>query len=139
MKAKKPKKPKGDPKARAPVPKAESENHAGALPEKRGAGGEKSPPRGGLGMALDFQARGEPLIWLMGGALALGVLMIAGFLALVLWNGIVTFYPGPVRVLTLKSGERIAGEPFRSERFRPSPEQWKGLDAPSRRAVRAAD
>ncbi len=138
-KPKKPKKPKGAPKARAPVRKAESENHdAGTLPEKRGAGGEKSPPGRGLGMALDFQARGEPLIWIMGGALALGVLMIAGFLALVLWNGIVTFYPGPVRVLTLKSGERIAGEPFRSERFRPSPEQWKGLDAPSRRAVRAA-
>lgn len=137
MKAKKPKKPKAD--ARVPQPHAESGNRAGGRREMQPACGEAPPPPRGLGTALDFKARGEPLIWIMGGALALGVLMIVGFLALVLWNGVVTFYPGPVQVLTLKSGARIAGEPFRSERFRPSPEQWKALDAPSRRAVRAAD
>ena len=104
----------------------------------RPAEAAKGSPRIGLRTGLDFKARGEPLVWIMGGALALGVLMIAGFLALVLWNGVVTFYPGPVEVVTLKSGGRLAGEPFRSERFRPSPEQLKGLDAASRRAVREA-
>ena len=118
-----------------PVPRDNSGNDKEPTPE---AGG--SPPgRTGIRASLDFKARGEPFIWIMGGALALGVLMIVGFLALVLWNGIVTFYPGPVEVVTLKNGGRMAGEPFRSESFRPSEEQLKGVDAESRRAIREAD
>ena len=118
-----------------PVPRDNSGNDKEPTPE---AGG--SPPgRTGIRASLDFKARGEPFVWIMGGALALGVLMIVGFLALVLWNGIVTFYPGPVEVVTLKNGGRMAGEPFRSESFRPSEEQLKGVDAESRRAIREAD
>lgn len=124
-----------------PAPEGDSGNHNEPPPETtQAAETEKSPPgRTGFRAALDFKARGEPFIWIMGGALALGVLMIIGFLALVLWNGIVTFYPGPVEVVTLKNGKQIAGEPFRSESFRPSPEQMKGLDPESRRAIREAD
>ena len=118
-----------------PVPRDNLGNDKEPTPE---AGG--SPPgRTGIRASLDFKARGEPFVWIMGGALALGVLMIVGFLALVLWNGIVTFYPGPVEVVTLKNGGRMAGEPFRSESFRPSEEQLKGVDAESRRAIREAD
>ena len=118
-----------------PVPRDNSGNDKEPTPE---AGG--SPPGStGIRASLDFKARGEPFVWIMGGALALGVLMIVGFLALVLWNGIVTFYPGPVEVVTLKNGGRMAGEPFRSESFRPSEEQLKGVDAESRRAIREAD
>ena len=118
-----------------PVPRDNSGNDKEPTPE---AGG--SPPgRTGIRASLDFKARGEPFVWIMGGALALGVLMIVGFLALVLWNGIGTFYPGPVEVVTLKNGGRMAGEPFRSESFRPSEEQLKGVDAESRRAIREAD
>ncbi len=142
MRTKEPKGPKKTKRAReaeTPRPGDGPESGVPSAPE----GGEtseaaKGSPRIGLRTGLDFKARGEPLIWIMGGALALGVLMIAGFLALVLWNGIVTFYPGPVEVVTLRSGGRLAGEPFRSERFRPSPEQLKGLDAASLRAVREA-
>ena len=122
-----------------PAPRAESGAPPPSSEGERSAEARESSSRGGPRSGMDFKARGEPFIWIMGGALALGVLMIAGFLALVLWNGIVTFYPGPVRVVTLKSGGRIAGEPFRSERFRPSEAQLKALDAASRRAVAEAD
>ena len=124
-----------------PVPRDDSGNDKDPTPEvaQTAEAGGSPPGRTGIRASLDFKARGEPFIWVMGGALALGVLMIVGFLALVLWNGIVTFYPGPVEVVTLKNGQRIAGEPFRSEGFRPSAEQLKGVDAESRRAIREAD
>ena len=140
MKAKSPKERKDNPEAGAPVPSGEPGNHKTPAPEGgQPAGAGKGSSRTGIRAAIDFKARGEPFVWIMGGALALGVLMIFGFLALVLWNGIVTFYPGPVEVVTLKNGERIAGEPFRSESFRPSEEQLKGVDAESRRAIREAE
>ncbi len=141
MKAKEPKKRKEKKKAEMPVPEADLDNYMEPGPEAaQTLEAEKSPPgRTGLRASLDFKARGEPFVWIMGGALALGVLMIIGFLALVLWNGIVTFYPGPVEVVTLKNGRRIAGEPFRSESFRPSEDQLKGVDPESRRAIREAD
>ena len=68
----------------------------------------------------NLTARGEPFLWGMGGALVLGVLMIFGFVALIFWNGIITFYPKPIHVVMLKDGRRIAGEPSRSELFKPT-------------------
>ena len=141
MKAKEPKKRKEKRETEIPSVDEDSGNHKEPPPETAEvAETEKSPPgRTGLRASIDFKARGEPFVWIMGGALALGVLMIIGFLALVLWNGIVTFYPGPVEVVTLKNGKKIAGEPFRSESFRPSEDQLKGVDPESRRAIREAD
>ena len=55
--------------------------------------------------------------------------MIAGFLLLVFWNGLLTFWPKPVAVVTLKSGAMIAGEPTRSESYRLSDEALKALPA----------
>ncbi|HSH70870.1 MAG TPA: hypothetical protein VK997_13185, partial [Deferrisomatales bacterium] len=71
----------------------------------------------------DLGARGEPQVWALGGSLALGVLMIVGFLVLILWNGIVTFWPRPIEVLRLHDGRVIAGERTRSETYRPRPEE----------------
>ncbi len=71
----------------------------------------------------DLSARGEPQVWALGGSLALGVLMIVGFLALILWNGIVTFWPRPIEVLHLHDGTVVAGERTRSETYRPRPEE----------------
>lgn len=67
----------------------------------------------------DLSAVGEPALWAFGGALALGIILIAGFLFMIFWNGIVTFWPKPLEVVTLHSGERIAGEPSRHDTFRP--------------------
>ncbi|MFH0825924.1 MAG: phosphate ABC transporter permease PstA [Pseudomonadota bacterium] len=65
--------------------------------------------------ACSLQARGEPFLWGFGGALALGILMIFGFLVLIVWNGIGAFYPKAVYVVTLKDGSRFAGELSRTD------------------------
>ena len=79
-----------------------------------------------------LSARGEPYIWLLGGALAAGVLMISGFLILVAWNGFKAFWPGPVTVITLKDGGTVAGEFTRSESFIPAESTASG---PQNRAL----
>lgn len=84
----------------------------------------------------DLTARGEPFVWGMGGALALGIAMIVGFLLLILWNGLITFYPKPIHVVELKNGKLIAGEPSRSESYRPSPDQLEELSPGARNDIR---
>ena len=66
----------------------------------------------------NLTARGEPFLWTMGGALAVGILMVVGFLCLVIVNGLTTFYPGPVYKLNLNNSKIIAGEPGRKETFK---------------------
>ena len=83
----------------------------------------------------DLSSRGEPYLWSMGGALALGLIMIFGFLALVAWNGFVTFYPKPVEVLRLKDGAMVAGEPTRSEMYRLPKNELDSLDEQARKSV----
>lgn len=67
----------------------------------------------------DLSAVGEPALWGFGGALALGIILIAGFLFMIFYNGIVTFWPKPIEVVTLRDGTVIAGEPTRSGTYRP--------------------
>lgn len=69
--------------------------------------------------SADLSAVGEPALWAFGGALALGIILIAGFLFMIFWNGIVTFWPKPIEVVTLLDGTVVAGEPTRSGRYRP--------------------
>lgn len=76
----------------------------------------------------DFKARGEPFVWSLGGALAVGILMIVGFILLVLYNGVSTFYPRAIEVVELKSGGKVAGDLIRSESFRPGPELVSSLE-----------
>jgi len=87
----------------------------------------------------DLRAHGEPERWAMGGALALGIALILGFLLLVFWNGVATFWPGPLAVVALREGSRIAGEPTRSERFTPSAEQLAALAPEWRERLAAGD
>jgi len=67
----------------------------------------------------DLSAVGEPALWGFGGALALGIILICGFLLAIFWNGITTFWPKPIEVVTLKSGQMVAGEPSRENLYRP--------------------
>lgn len=71
----------------------------------------------------DMRSRGEPALWALGGALALGIVMIIGFLVLVTWNGVSTFVPKRLPVVTDAAGNVTAGEPFRQELFRPDPSE----------------
>lgn len=66
----------------------------------------------------DLSATGEPALWGLGGALAIGVMLIIGFLGMIAWNGLTTFWPKPVAVVELVNGNRLAGEPTRSGEFR---------------------
>ncbi|MBW7851860.1 MAG: phosphate ABC transporter permease PstA [Rhodospirillales bacterium] len=89
--------------------------------------------------AAELSAFGEPFLWAHGGALAIGIVLIIGFLVLVLWNGIATFWPRPVAVVTLEDGSLVAGEPSRTEPFRPGPELLSSLSETQRQTVAAAD
>lgn len=89
------------------------------------------------GVALS--AQGEPFLWALGGALAFGIVMIVGFLLMVFWNGAVTFVPKPVAVVTLVDGKVVAGEEFRTEKYRPSPELLARLPADARKIIAEDD
>ncbi len=88
--------------------------------------------------ASDLAAQGEPYLWMLGGALALGILMVTGFLFLVAWSGIGTFLPRPIEVVTLVGGGRVAGEPVRTEVFRVPVERLAALPAEARATIEAA-
>ncbi|HXV22827.1 MAG TPA: phosphate ABC transporter permease PstA [Alphaproteobacteria bacterium] len=86
----------------------------------------------------DIAARGEPALWMLGGALALGILMILGFLLLVVWNGALAFWPQPIEMVRLTNDDIIAGEPRRSESFRPTQGAITDLPAASRAQIEAS-
>lgn len=85
--------------------------------------------------ASSLSAAGEPFLWGMGGALSIGLLMILGFLTLVFWNGLATFFPKPIEVVTMTTGEVVAGEPTRAERFRVGADKLKALDDEARKRI----
>ncbi|MDQ7784783.1 MAG: phosphate ABC transporter permease PstA [Desulfomonilaceae bacterium] len=99
------------------------------LPEKGGRGVSRKS------MVWDFKARGEPFLWGLGGALTIGIMMIVGFVVLIVYNGLLTFYPKPIERVVLKSGAILAGETTRSEVFRPGPETLKNLSPQDRKLV----
>ncbi|HEU4365218.1 MAG TPA: phosphate ABC transporter permease PstA [Candidatus Krumholzibacteria bacterium] len=82
-------------------------------------------------------AHGENMLWLMGGALAICVIMIVGLLALVVYQGATTFWPRPVVSVTLENGRTLFGEETRRERFVPNPDAMAGWSAAARRRFEA--
>ncbi len=80
------------------------------------------------------RARGEPMVWLCGGALAVCLLMVFGLLGFVLWQGMATFWPSRVSELVLRDGTVRLGEITRTSTFVPTAPQR--AEAPE--AVRAA-
>jgi phosphate transport system permease protein len=87
----------------------------------------------------DLRSRGEPYTWVLGGALALGCIMIISFLVMVFWNGITTFIPKPIMSITTTSGAVTAGEPTRAELYRLPPEDLQKLPADQQQIIAAAD
>ena len=76
-------------------------------------GATKAQGRRVRSFTADLSAVGEPALWGFGGALAIGSILIAGFLAIITWNGVTTFWPKPIERLTLVDGTVLAGEPTR--------------------------
>lgn len=60
--------------------------------------------------------RGDPMVWLTGGGLAVCLLMIAWLVSLVTARGISSFWPRELVLLTVKSGDRFLVEIHRRER-----------------------
>jgi len=100
------------------------------------------PAQGGRAVrkyTADLSAVGEPGMWAFGGALVFGLLLVVSFLLFVAWNGLSTFWPKPVYVVTTTEGTRIAGEPFRGNRFRPGDSLLERLDPATREAIAEND
>jgi len=109
------------------------------MPTSISIAGERPARRAAVrARGTSLTARGEPFLWGLGGGLAFGVVMIVGFLLLVFWNGLATFWPKPIEVVTLRSGEMIAGEPSRDETFRPPAADLAALPEPLRAAIARA-
>src|SRR6516164_2547364 len=78
-------------------------------------------------------ARGQPLVWLTGGALAICLTMIVGLLALVFVKGFLTFWPVAVVQVTTLDGTTYMGEVSTTEEYRPEENVFEAL-APEHRA-----
>ncbi len=81
-----------------------------------GGFGKRTRARGGTSLL----AHGENMLWVMGGTLAICIVMIVGLLALVVYQGAATFWPRPVVSVTLDGGRSIMGEVTRREHFEPA-------------------
>jgi ABC-type phosphate transport system permease subunit len=70
-------------------------------------------PRRTRQSGFSLLARGEPKIWLTGGMLVICLAMIVSLLALILVNGLATFWPARLDWLMLADGQMDIGEPQR--------------------------
>ena len=85
----------------------------------------------------DFKARGEPFLWILGGTLVIGLIMITGFVTLILYNGLLTFYPNRIEVVNLSDGSTMAGELVRSERYKPEADKIATLPELAKKELKA--
>jgi phosphate transport system permease protein len=112
-------------------------SHALASGGPRARGGRAPLPRTRrAARQRDLRTDGQPMIWLTGGALALGVLMIVGLLGLIAWQGVTTFWPVPAVRLELASGRVVQGEVTREESYRPRPDEIDALPETARLPAR---
>lgn len=91
------------------------------LPNNNASDSTTKPAKSGRRVrrfTADMSAIAEPALWGFGGALAIGVILIVGFLFLIGWNGASTFWPKPIAQVTLLNGDVIAGEPTRGGEYR---------------------
>ena len=86
--------------------------------------------------ATALLARGEPMVWLAGGGLVVALLMVAGLVGFVFWQGLTTFWPGDVLRIQTRSGDVVVGEVTRRDSFRPEPDLAASLDDASAAALR---
>jgi phosphate transport system permease protein len=82
--------------------------------------------------AASLLARGEPMVWLTGAGLVVGLLMVVSLVGYVFYQGLVTFWPKPVVEITTLDGQVSLGEVTRSDSYRPGRIR-AGRARPSRR------
>jgi phosphate transport system permease protein len=83
-------------------------------------------------------SRGEPLVWMTGAALAIGLAMVLGLLALVFYNGATTFWPVPITKIQTTSGRIYMGELAETDDYEVPPHVLEQLPPEQREALAAA-
>lgn len=83
----------------------QAQNAAGAPVKQAPIGRRSTPP----------SALGEPMIWLTGAALVVSLTMIVGLVAMIVTQGLTTFWPRPIERVTLNDGTVFLGVPTESE------------------------
>src|SRR5262245_4320051 len=69
--------------------------------------------------ATSLLAHSLSLVWSNGGALVIALCMIIGLLALVLYQGMSTFWPRPLVQVRTVTGTQYLGEIVRDDDYRP--------------------
>lgn len=77
------------------------------------------------------------MIWFTGGGLAFCLVMIVGVLMLLLYQGLTTFWPGPVSRMVLIDGVERMGEIARGETFEPADALFDPFPEERARDIRA--
>ena len=80
-------------------------------------------------------ARGEPMVWLAGAGLVIGLLMVTSLVGFVFYQGLVTFWPRPLAEISTRDGRVLLGEVTRTETFAPEPGLASSLEGPARQAA----
>ncbi len=83
-------------------------------------------------------SRGEPLVWIAGGALVICLIMISSLLLLVVTRGLATFWPDPLPHFQTFDSRMLMGEETRTEVYAPSPETLEALPDFARREAQEA-
>jgi phosphate transport system permease protein len=87
--------------------------------------------------AAALLARGEPMVWLTGTGLVVGLLMVFALVGVVFYQGLVTFWPGPLIQVTDSAGRVVLGEVTRDDDFTPEPSVLAELSPRDRAAAEA--
>ena len=98
---------------------------------------DRSRRRPRSGPARSLVARGEPMVWLTGGSLAVCLVMIAGLLALILWQGGRAFWPGRLTQVETVTGGTVLGEIVESETVPLRAARLSAMPEPLREAAAA--
>ena len=115
-----------------------SHDNSATGPDALRRGADASARRRSRAAATGLRAYGEPLLWLTSGGLAASLMMILGLLALVLFEGIDTFWPLPVVRVEVADGPVVVGEVTREEWYRPADAVVDALPEVAREPARAA-
>ena len=79
--------------------------------------------------AASLLAGGEPMVWLLGSGLVVGLLMVTVLVGFVFLQGFATFWPQPVVEITTLDGGVVMGEVTRADNYEPEPELLASLGA----------
>jgi phosphate transport system permease protein len=92
----------------------------------------EQPPRAEVVISsrrTPLSARGEPAVWLLGLALCLCVTLVVALMAVIVREGLRTFWPRPIELVTLVGGEKLLGLPMQDEAFDASGDEARSIEA----------